>query len=72
MYGYSLPNDKIVDSLKLKAFVDDKLDVTQKMKFALGRVENIVGNVENAPFPAMFSEGFFVRVVKSRDCVVKC
>ena len=28
---------------KLKAFADNKINVTQKLKFALGRVENIVG-----------------------------
>ena len=44
----SLPNDKTVDLLKLKAFADDKLNLTQKLKFALGRVENIVGKGENA------------------------
>ena len=31
----SLPNDKIVDLSELEAFADDKLDVTQKLKFAL-------------------------------------
>ena len=44
----SLPNDKIVDLSKLKTFADDKLIVTQKLKFALGRVENSVGKGENA------------------------
>ena len=39
--------------------------------------ENIVGKVENAgyqhffPFLTLLSTGFFVRVVKSHDCVVK-
>ena len=40
--------------------------------------ENIVRKGENAgenaafsPFPTVFSKGFFLRVVKSRDCVVK-
>ena len=46
----SLPNDKIVDLSKLKALADDKLNVTQKLKFALGRVENIVGIGENAGY----------------------
>ena len=40
----------MVDLLKLKAFADDKLNVTQKLKFALGRVENIVGKEENAGY----------------------
>ena len=44
----SLPNNKILDLSKLKAFADDKINVTQKMKIKLGRVENIVGKGENA------------------------
>ena len=40
---YSLPNDKIFDLSKFKAFADDNLNVYQKLKFALGRVANIVG-----------------------------
>ena len=34
----SLPNDKILDQSKFKAFADDKINVTQKLKFVLGRV----------------------------------
>ena len=73
----TLPNDKISDRFKLKAFADDKIDVTEKLKFVFGRVENIVGKRRKcwlpafSPFPTMFSKGFFVRVVKSLDCVVK-
>ena len=56
------------------------MKVTQKLKFVLRWVEDIVGKGENAgnttafsPFPPMFfSWGYFLRVVnKSRDCVVK-
>ena len=53
---------------KLKAFADDKIKGTQKLKFTLGRVENTVGNGENAsyptfsPFLTMFSKGYFPRV----------
>ena len=39
----SLPNDKILDLSKLKAFADDKINETQKLKFKLGRLENTVG-----------------------------
>ena len=46
----SLPNNKILDQSKLKAFADDKITVTQKMKFAWRRVENIVGKEENADY----------------------
>ena len=47
---YSLPNYKILDLSKLKAFADDNLNVNQKLKFALGRVENIVAKGENAGY----------------------
>ena len=73
----SLPNNKILDLSKLEAFENDNLNVYQKLKFALGRVENILGKGENAGyqhfllFPKMFSKASFLRVVKSRDCVVK-
>ena len=72
-----LPNDKILDWSKLKAFADDKINVSENLKFVLGRVENIVGKGENDGyqhflfFPTMFSKRFFPRVVKSRDRVVK-
>ena len=64
-------------SFKLKDFAGDKINVTQKLNFILGRLENIVGKGENAgyqhffPFPTMFSKDFFLRVVKSQDCVIK-
>ena len=45
-----LPNDKILDLSKLKAFAEDNTNVIQKLKFALGRVENIVGKGENAGY----------------------
>ena len=44
----SLPNDKILDWSKLKAFAVDKSNLTEKLKFVLGKVENIVGKGENA------------------------
>ena len=46
----SLPNDKILDWSKLKAFADDKVKVIQKLKFKLLRVENIVGKGENVGY----------------------
>ena len=42
----SLPNDKILDETKLKAFADDKINVAQMMVFVFDRVENIVENGE--------------------------
>ena len=44
----SSPNDKILDWSKLKAFADDKINLTEKLKFVLGTAENIVGKGENA------------------------
>ena len=37
----SLPDDKILDWSKLKAIADDKINVTQKLKFVLRREENL-------------------------------
>ena len=51
----SLPNDKILDLSNLKGFADNNLNVNQKLKFALGRVENIVGKGENAVYQHFFS-----------------
>ena len=45
----SSPSDKILDRFKLK-FADDKINVTEKLKFNLGRVENILGKGENAGY----------------------
>ena len=72
----SLPNDKIFDDSKSKSFADDKINVTQNLKFVMGRVENIVGKGENAGykhflfFLTMFSKAFFFRVVKSQECLL--
>ena len=73
----SLPNNKTSDVTELKAFADDIITVAQMMISVLNRVENIVGKEENAGyqhfplFPQCFQKGFFLGVVKSRDCVVK-
>ena len=71
------PTTNFHDWSKLKAFADDKIIVTEKLKFVLGIVENIVGKGENAGyhhfllFPTMFSKGFLYRVVESFDFVAK-
>ena len=60
-----LPNDKNLDWSKLKTFADDKLNLTENLKFVLGKVENIVGKGENAGyqhfllFPQCFQKAFF-------------
>ena len=62
---------------KLKAFADDKLNVTKDVKAVFHRIENTVGKEESAGnqhfllFPTMFSKGFFLQCVKSRHRVVK-
>ena len=54
------PNDKILDLSKLKAFADNKINVTEIFKFLLERVENIVGKGENAGYQhvLLFSQCF--------------
>ena len=71
------PNSKIYDWSKLKAFADDRINVTEKLKFVLGKVKNNEGKGKNAgyqhflPLSTMFSKGVFFKIVKSWDCVVK-
>ena len=71
-----LPDDKILDWSKLKALAyDKKKNVTKKLKFVLGMVENMRRRRKCwlpafSPFFTMFSKGFFFRVVKSWDCRV--
>ena len=65
-----LPNDKFLDWSKFKAFADNKIITTQKLKFVLGRTENIVGKGENAGyqhfllFPHCFQKLSFQEVLK--------
>ena len=65
----SLLKDKILDWFKLKAFADKKIKVP-KMMFVFDRVENMVGKGENAGYPQCFQSAFWIRVIKSLDCVV--
>ena len=61
----SLPNEKFLDWAKLKAFADNKINVTEKLKFILARVENFVGKRDNAGFqhflhfPQCFQKAFY-------------
>ena len=41
---------KILDKSKLKAFAEEKINLNEKLKLVLGRVENIVGKGENAVY----------------------
>ena len=66
----SLPNDRILDWSKLKAFADDTSNLIEKLKFVLGKVENIVGKGENAGhqhfllFPKCFQKHPSLRSLK--------
>ena len=55
-----LPNDKILDLSKLKAFADDKLNVTKNF--------NRVKEAAFFLFLQCFQKAFFFRGIKSRDC----
>ena len=63
-------NDNILGLSKSKASADDKVKVTETLKFDLGRVENIVGKGENAGyqhfvlFPQCFLKASFSGVSK--------
>ena len=71
-------NNKTVNESTMKLFAEGKINMSEKLKFVMERVENIVGKGENAGYQHFlllaqcFSKTFFLRVVKSRDCVVKC
>ena len=59
------PHDKILDQTKLKAFADDKLNVTKMIISVFDRVENIVGIGEiactsNFSFPQCFQKAAFL------------
>ena len=62
---------KILDWSKLKAFADNKINVAEKLKFILGRVENIVGKGENAGykhfllFPKCFQKASYTGLLKT-------
>ena len=52
---------QIPDSSNLKAFADNKINATEKLKFIFGRIVNIMGQRRKcwllafSPFPTMFS-----------------
>ena len=73
----SLPNDKFFDWSKLKVFADDKLNVAEKVEICFAKGSKHCGKRRKcwcpafSPLPTMFSNSFFLRVVKSWDSVVK-
>ena len=66
----SLPNNKMFDLSKLKAFADDKIKVLKMTIFVSDRTENIVEKGENAGyqhfllFPRCFHKLSFPEVLK--------
>ena len=72
-----LPNDKMLDLSKFEAFAGNKINEAQKLRFVLGRAENIVRK-EGISFYQHFllcfvnvCKAFFLRIFKNWDCVVK-
>ena len=69
-----LPDDKILGLPKLKAFADDKSNVTQNFKVVFHGIENIVEKEENAGyqhfllFPQFFKSLFPPVCQKSLLC----
>ena len=59
----SLPNDKILDQFKFKAFSDNKINAAEMIISLTDRVENIVGKGENLVVTSIFS--FSYNVFKS-------
>ena len=61
----SLPNDKILDWSKLKAFADDKINVIKKLKSDIRWVANSVGKGQNAQVSSIFffSHNVFKRLL---------
>ena len=67
------PRDKILDQTKLKAFADDKLNVTKMAISVFDRAENIVGKGEMlvqaiSPLPTMFQQASFPDASKMSLC----
>ena len=77
MYLNSLPNGKILDLSKVKALCRPQFKCVSKIEICFGKGRKHCGKRRKcwlpafSPFPTMFSKGLFLRVVKSRDCVVK-
>ena len=63
------PNDKILDSSKLKDFADDNFKFDENGRKLSKLVENTVGKGEISPFPTVFSKGSFPWGIKRCHCV---
>ena len=66
----SVPNGKILEWFRLKAFADYKIKVLEIMTFVFDRIENNVGKGENGGyqhfllFPQCFQKAFYSRSLK--------
>ena len=60
----SLPNVKVLDWSKLKAFPDNRPNVTQKLNFDFQMEENIVGKGENAGYQHFFLSHYVFKRLK--------
>ena len=73
----SSPNDKILDSSKLKEFTDDNFKFDENGRKLSKRVKNTVGKGEIACyeqfilFPQCFQKNLYCRHVKTRACLGK-
>ena len=69
-----LPDDKILDQSKLKAFADDQLNITKIMISVLNRVENLVGKGEiGCTSNSSFFNNVFKRLLsQTRQNVSSC
>ena len=68
---------KSLDWSKLEAFADNKDKCESKIEICFRKSRKHCVKKRKcwlpafSPFPTMFSKGFFFKVVKIRDCVVK-
>ena len=74
---YPFPKQQILDSSKLKEFLDDNFTFNENSIRFLKQVENIVRKGEIAHyeqfllFPTVFSKDLYFRHVKTRACLGK-
>ena len=74
-FSKPFPNNKILDSSKLREFADDNFKFDKNGGKFSERVENTVGKGEIAraisPFPTVFSKDLYCRHLKARACLGK-
>ena len=74
-YSTVYQTTKILDWSKLKAFADDKINVTEKLKFVLERAENIVEKEKTVVASIFFFSHKILRRLKKgcgkSNCVAK-